>query len=63
LVKTDRRGQIVIDSRTQTTSEPGVFAAGDVTDLPYKQNNISAGDGVVAALSVYDYLVNNREIK
>lgn len=63
LVKTDRRGQIVIDPRTQTTSEPGVFAAGDVTDLPYKQNNISAGDGAKAALSMYDFLIKQKSNK
>ncbi|MGK2849181.1 MAG: FAD-dependent oxidoreductase [Minisyncoccota bacterium] len=50
------RGEVVVDGRTTTTAEPGIFAVGDATDLPYKQNNISAGYGVVAALSAYDYL-------
>ena len=38
-------------------SEPGVFAAGDVTDGPYKQIIVAAGDGAKAALSAYDYLL------
>lgn len=56
LVELDRYGQVVIDAKYASTSMPGIFAAGDVTDDPYKQNNISAGDGVRAALSVYAYI-------
>lgn len=51
-----RGGEIVVDPRTFETSCPGIFAAGDVTDQPYRQNNISAGQGAVAALSAYDYV-------
>ena len=57
LVQTNGYGEIVINSKTAETSRPGVFAAGDVTDDPYKQNNIAAGDGVKAALSAYGYLI------
>ncbi|MBP6889665.1 MAG: FAD-dependent oxidoreductase [Candidatus Moranbacteria bacterium] len=56
LIDRNERGEIVLDHRTKATSRVGIFATGDVTDAPYKQNNISAGDGVVAALSAYDYL-------
>lgn len=56
LVDRNERGEIILDHRIKATSRPGIFATGDVTDAPYKQNNISAGDGVVAALSAYDYL-------
>lgn len=56
LVILNEREEIVLDHRTKETSKPGIFATGDATDAPYKQNNISAGDGVVAALSAYDYL-------
>lgn len=56
LVTLNEQGEIVLDHRTQATSRPGIFAAGDATDAPYKQNNISAGEGVVAALSAYDYV-------
>lgn len=56
LVDLNKQGEIIIDHRTKSTSKPGIFAAGDATDAPYKQNNISAGDGVAAALSAYDYV-------
>jgi alkyl hydroperoxide reductase subunit F len=35
----------------------GVFAAGDVTTVPYKQIVIAAGEGAKAALSAFDYLI------
>lgn len=57
LVKLNAYGEVMIDSKTGATSLPGLFAAGDVTDDPFKQNNIAAGDGVKAALSAYSYLV------
>lgn len=56
LLPLNDRGEIVIDGRTTATSRPGIFATGDATDMPYKQNNISAGYGVVAALSAYDFI-------
>ena len=56
LLDLNERGEIILDHRTRAASQPGIFAAGDATDAPYKQNNISAGDGVAAALSAYDYL-------
>ena len=56
VVDLNERGEVKIDHRTKATSRPGIFATGDVTDAPYKQNNISAGDGVVAALSAYDFI-------
>ncbi len=51
-------GEIVIDHMTGRTSRIGIFAAGDVTNDPFKQNNIAAGDGVRAALSAYSYILN-----
>lgn len=56
LVELNDRGEIIIDGRTAETSRPGIFATGDATDMPYKQNNISAGYGVVAALSAYNHI-------
>ena len=50
------RGEIEIDERAQT-SVPGVFAAGDVTTVPYKQIVIAMGEGSKAALSAFDYLI------
>ncbi len=57
-VECNRSGEIVVDARTFATSRPGIFSAGDVTDMPYRQNNISAGQGAVAALSAYDFVKN-----
>jgi thioredoxin reductase (NADPH) len=59
LVETNEIGQVVVD-RSQRTSCEGIFAAGDITDLPYGQAVIAAGDGAVAALSAYDYLMQKR---
>lgn len=61
LVQLDAHGQITINFKYGTTSHPGVFAAGDITDDPYKQNNIAAGDGIKAALSAYSYLLNREK--
>ncbi len=45
--------QIKVDPRTQRTSHPRVWAAGDVTDGTYHQNNIAAGDAVKALEDIY----------
>lgn len=47
--------EIIVDHKTQRIA-PGIWAAGDVTDVLYKQNNISAGDAVKAVLNIYDTL-------
>lgn len=49
-------GEVIVDHKTQATSDPHIWAVGDVTDVLYKQNNISAGDAVKAVLSIYEYL-------
>ncbi len=56
LVETTKQGEILVNHKTQATTEKGIWAAGDVSDVLYKQNNISAGDGVKAVLNIYDYL-------
>ncbi len=61
LVELDKWGQVIIDSKHASTSHPGIFAAGDITDDPYKQNNISAGDAVKAALAAYAYLLKREK--
>ena len=56
LVQRDAFGAIIVDHKTQETSCPGIWAVGDVTDVLYKQNNISAGDAVKALLNIYDHV-------
>ncbi|WP_447776403.1 alkyl hydroperoxide reductase subunit F [Variovorax boronicumulans] len=55
-VELTKHGEIVVDARGQT-SVPGVFAAGDVTTVPFKQIIIAAGDGAKAALGAFDHLI------
>ncbi|KMS55754.1 alkyl hydroperoxide reductase subunit F [Sphingobium cupriresistens] len=50
------RGEIEIDARGET-SQPGIFAAGDCTTVPYKQIVIAMGAGSTAGLSAFDYLI------
>lgn len=56
LVKRNAKGEIIVDDYNRT-SLAGVFAAGDVTNTPFKQAIISAGEGAKAALAIYDYLI------
>ncbi|MCS7136014.1 MAG: FAD-dependent oxidoreductase [Nitrososphaerota archaeon] len=58
-VQLNESGEIITD-RLGMTSRPGVFAAGDVTDLLYKQAVIAAAQGAIAALSAYNYLQQLR---
>ncbi|HUX35811.1 MAG TPA: FAD-dependent oxidoreductase [Candidatus Paceibacterota bacterium] len=60
IVKLDSHGNIIVDHRTQQSSDPGIWAAGDVTDVLYKQNNISAGDAVKAILNIDDRIHKNK---
>jgi NADH-dependent peroxiredoxin subunit F len=59
LVEINHYGEIVVDPLNGRTSQTGIWAAGDVTSLPYKQNNIAMGDAIRAALNLRDYLVRN----
>jgi thioredoxin-disulfide reductase len=58
-VDMDRMNQIITNKRMET-STPGVFAAGDITDSPYKQAVISAGEGASAALTAYSYINDGK---
>ena len=55
-VELSRFGEIIVDARCHT-SVPGIFAAGDVTTVPYKQIIIATGEGAKAALSAFDHLI------
>lgn len=60
LVDKNEFGAVRTD-RFQRTSLPGIWAAGDVCDFPYRQNNISAGDAIKAVLDINDYLSRNKK--
>ena len=60
VIKLNGRNEVIIDPKTNMTSIPGIFAAGDVTDVPHKQMIIAAGEGAKAALSAYEYLKSQR---
>lgn len=57
-VNLSRFGEIEIDAKGHT-NVPGVLAAGDCTNVPYKQIIIAAGAGATAALSAFDYLIRH----
>ena len=57
-VELSKYGEILIDKHN-ATSMPGVFAAGDCTEIPYKQIIIAMGEGSNAALGAFDYLIRN----
>jgi len=57
-VTKDQFGQIVVNKNCETNL-PGLYAAGDVTDVPFKQIVIAAGQGTCALLSAVNYL--NRQ--
>lgn len=57
-VERNRFGEIVVNHKNETNI-PGVFAAGDCTNSPYKQIIISMGSGATAALSAFDYIIRN----
>ena len=61
LVDFNEKDEIIIDLETMQTKTPGLFAAGDVSSVFFKQIVIAAGEGAKAALSVSNYLQKNGE--
>jgi alkyl hydroperoxide reductase subunit F len=57
-VERNRFGEIIVDTKG-ATNVPGIFAAGDCTNSPFKQIIISMGSGATAALSAFEYLMIN----
>jgi thioredoxin reductase len=49
----------MIDHKTAETNVPGIYAAGDVTDRPFKQAITGVSDGCVAAYSAFEYIDKN----
>jgi alkyl hydroperoxide reductase subunit F len=58
-VKKNGVGEIMINCKSETNI-PGIFAAGDVTDVPAKQIIVACGEGAKAALRAFEYLSKNR---
>jgi alkyl hydroperoxide reductase subunit AhpF len=59
LVELNERGEMKIDCATGRATLSGIWGAGDVTNVLYKQNNIAVGDAVRAVLNIYSYLREN----
>lgn len=55
-VKTNNLNEVIVNEACET-GYPGLFAAGDMTNVPYKQTIISAGQGAVAGLTAYNYIM------
>ncbi|MBU1869614.1 MAG: FAD-dependent oxidoreductase, partial [Candidatus Omnitrophica bacterium] len=58
-VEKNQVGEIKVNCNNETNI-PGIFAAGDVTDVPEKQIIIAAGEGAKASLGAFKYLVSNK---
>ncbi len=58
ITKTNEKGEVWVDDQFMTTM-PGLFAAGDVTQHPFKQIVIAVGDGAKAALAIQQYLIHH----
>ncbi|MCK4479670.1 MAG: FAD-dependent oxidoreductase [Candidatus Lokiarchaeota archaeon] len=54
-VETNEKGEIKINRKSET-NVPGIFAAGDVADAPFKQAITGVAEGVIAAYSAFDYV-------
>jgi alkyl hydroperoxide reductase subunit F len=58
-VRKNSAGEIMVDNLNRT-NVPGLFAAGDVTDVPEKQIIVAAGEGAKAVLGVFKYLSSQK---
>jgi len=54
-IETNDKGEIIINRKSETNI-PGIFAAGDVADAPFKQAITGVSEGVIAAYSAFDYV-------
>lgn len=57
-VETNKFGEILIDEKCRT-NQPGIYAAGDVTNIPYKQIIIAMGEGAKAGLASFEDIMLN----
>ncbi len=61
-VTLNKKGEIVLDHKTSETNVPGVFAAGDVADKPFKQAITGVAEGCTAAYSAYEYITKSSVV-
>ena len=61
LVEMNGYNEIKVDCYCKT-SRPGIFAAGDVTTVPFKQIITACGEGAKAALSANEYIMSNPDL-
>ena len=59
-VKINEKGEIILDHRTSETNIPGIYAAGDVGDTPFKQAITGVAEGCIAAYSAYEYMTDGK---
>ncbi len=60
VVDLSRYGEVIINEKGET-SEPGIFACGDVTTVPYKQIVIAMGEGAKASLAAFEHLMLSQD--
>ena len=59
-VTLNAKGEIIIDHKTSETNVPGVFAAGDVADKPFKQAITGVAEGCTAAYSAFEFITKQK---
>tara|TARA_Y100000310_G_C20698107_1_gene827173 strand:+ start:2165 stop:3142 length:978 start_codon:yes stop_codon:yes gene_type:complete len=59
-VKLNKKGEIVIDHKTSETNVPGIYAAGDVSDKPFKQAITGVAEGCTAAYSAFEFITKGH---
>lgn len=59
-VQLNEKGEIIIEHKTSETNVPGIFAAGDVADKPFKQAITGVAEGCTAAYSAYEYITKKK---
>ncbi|MBI5036741.1 hypothetical protein HZC09_05350 [Candidatus Micrarchaeota archaeon] len=62
LVELNGKGEVVTTGKSCETSVPGIFAAGDCTDVQFKQTSIAAGEGAKAALQAHRFVTGAKGI-
>ncbi len=59
-IKLNEKGEIIINHKTSATNIPGVYAAGDVADKPFKQAITGVAEGCTAAYSAFEYITKGK---